>query len=82
VAKSADTELSSLRVRPALKNRAKSLAALAGMPLADFAGELLGPALDKAERELSRLKGERPDRGRPIDGQRAASPGAATKPQY
>lgn len=65
--KSPETESSSLRVRPELHRRTKSYAALLGKPLADVAGELLTPALDRAERELSRLKGERPDRTRSIN---------------
>jgi hypothetical protein len=67
MAKSADTELSSIRVRPALHRRAKSLAALAGLPLADFATKVFSPALDEAEKELSRLRDERPSRGREVE---------------
>jgi len=63
-----NTVLKSLRVRPPLHSKTKSLAALAGRPLADFVGDLLTPALEKAERELrtARLDGERPSRGREI----------------
>ena len=65
--KSPTTMLSCLRVRPETHRRVKAMAARAGKPLADFAGDLIEPALDKAERELARLGRERPERGRPID---------------
>ena len=58
---------SSIRVRTPLHLRAKSLAALAGKPLADFTNELLSPALDRAEKELSKLRGDRPNPGRTIE---------------
>jgi hypothetical protein len=64
--KSPTNMLSCLRVRPEVHRRAKSLAARAGVPLADFAGRIIEPALDRAEKELTRLEGDRPSHGRPL----------------
>jgi hypothetical protein len=56
-----------LVVRPDLHHRIKILAAQRGQSVVDMTDELITPVLDRAEKELSRLKGDRPSHAGTID---------------